>query len=294
MRATRPYHHVAQRQVKLTISSHFPTWSVSCRALLLYRAPPLLGQSPLIPITTQFNAKWSSPSLLTSPCEACHAPPLLSQSTHKISHQTSPTSLRVKTPQASTLMRTRPSSQKESPSSHRPLWSQSCRCRVFCLPWAPLRCRPPPVVPRPRRHHHRDQVDEKILPAPRASHLDHRATLLLVSTSAQDAPPSPIAVCEPLASPYPKSRPPPPGLALRPLPTAPHRRQPPGSADELLRRWRREKSPVLVMGRKAETSHASLNRQGRAHLHSVVYYFPFDLFKSIQFKFKSGLNFGNS
>jgi hypothetical protein len=29
-------------------------------------------------------------------------------------------------------------------------------------------------------------------------------------------------------------------------------------------------------------------------LHSAAYCFPSDLFKSIQFKFKSGLNFGNS
>jgi hypothetical protein len=33
---------------------------------------------------------------------------------------------------------------------------------------------------------------------------------------------------------------------------------------------------------------------GPSRLHNAVCYFPSELFKSIQFNFKSGLNFGNS
>jgi hypothetical protein len=52
------------------------------------------------------------------------------------------------------------------------------------------------------------------------------------STSTQEASSSSVAIGEPLASPYLKSGPPPPGLDPQPLPASPHRWQPPGSTGE--------------------------------------------------------------
>jgi hypothetical protein len=48
-----------------------------------------------------------------------------------------------------------------------------------------------------------------------------------------------------------------------------------------------------MVGRTASAGWAGCT-MGRAQLHCAVYYFPSELFKSIQFKFKSGLNFENS
>jgi hypothetical protein len=73
-----------------------------------------------------------------------------------------------------------------------------------------------------------------------------------MSTSTQEAPPSPAAVGKPLTFPYPKSGPPPPGLALRPLPASPHR-APKG-----------EESPASPSGQKAEMGRASPSWLGRA------------------------------
>jgi hypothetical protein len=85
----------------------------------------------VILILTQLNAKQSTPSLLAFQHETFlalllyHALPLLGQSPCSASHRSSLTSLRVKTPRASTLGYSRPSSGKVSPLIRQPPQGQS-------------------------------------------------------------------------------------------------------------------------------------------------------------------------
>jgi hypothetical protein len=83
-----------------------------------------------------------------------------------------------------------------------------------------------------------------------------------------------------------------------PCPTSHHRLA--GIGRWAKRRWRSGSVPCFGrLGRKAPIDRTisagwAECTMDRARLHSVVYYFPSRFFKSIQFKFKSGLNFRNS